>query len=116
MEDVNIISPQQLTSVLPARQIDKSELEDASQAKKIQTAKDFESLLLNKLLDQMKNTVGEWGFEKEGVSSQVDGIFWLYLARDISDQGGLGLWKDIYKSMPGTEDVQQAGKSLDGHS
>ena len=116
MEYSNIITPQQMTSVLPVGQTDKSGLENASQTKKIQAAKDFESLLLNKLLDQMKNTIGDWGFEKDGVSSQVDGIFWLYLARDISEQGGLGLWKDIYKSLPGAEEAQQPGKLLDGHS
>jgi len=60
-----------------------------------QAAKDFESVLLNKLLDEMKNTIGDWGFDEDGVSKQVQGIFWLYLAQDIANQGGLGLWKDI---------------------
>jgi len=60
-----------------------------------QIAKDFESVLLAKLVDEMKDTIGDWGFEKDGVCQQVQGIFWLYLARDIANQGGLGLWKDI---------------------
>jgi len=63
-----------------------------------QVAKDFESVLLNKLLGEMKDTIGDWGFEKDGVCEQVQGIFWLYLAQDIANQGGLGLWKDIYES------------------
>jgi hypothetical protein len=45
----------------------------------------------------MKNTVGDWGFEKDGASQQIQGIFWLYLAQDIADKGGVGLWKDIYE-------------------
>ncbi|RKY25708.1 MAG: hypothetical protein DRP62_00490 [Planctomycetota bacterium] len=66
-----------------------------SDEKRKQIAKDFESVLINKLLDQMKNTIGDWGFEKDGTSRQVRGIFWLYLARDIANNGGFGLWKDI---------------------
>jgi len=62
-----------------------------------QVAKDFESVLINKLLDEMKNTIGDWGFEKDGICKQAQGIFWLYLAQDIANQGGLGLWKDIYE-------------------
>ena len=62
-----------------------------------QVAKDFESVLLNKIMDEMKETIGDWGFEKDEASKQVQGIFWLYLARDIADKGGFGLWKDIYE-------------------
>ncbi|MEJ2648354.1 MAG: hypothetical protein P8016_08120 [Sedimentisphaerales bacterium] len=51
----------------------------------------------------MKDTIGNWGFEKDSASEQVDGIFWLYLARDMADKGGLGLWKNIYDSMPGNK-------------
>jgi Rod binding domain-containing protein len=61
-------------------------------------SKDFESVLLTKLVDEMKETVGQWGFEEEDAASgQVQGLFWLYLARDLADKGGLGLWKDLYR-------------------
>jgi Rod binding domain-containing protein len=65
------------------------------EAGKNQAAKDFESVLIGRVLDQMKNTIGDWGFEKDGVSRQVHGLFWLYLAGDIANNGGFGLWKDI---------------------
>ena len=116
MENAKLINPGELTSILPVRQIEKSGFEKASEDKKVQTAKDFESLLLNNLLNQMKETIGDWGFEKDGVSSQVDGIFWLYLARDMADKGGLGLWKSIYNSMPGNEQAKQSINSLDGNT
>ena len=103
MEDVKLTFPGQIAQILPVKQPDKPKLDNASEAKKIQVAKDFESLLLNSLLSQMKDTIGNWGFEKDGASEQVNGIFWLYLARDIADKGGLGLWKNIYNSMPGNE-------------
>jgi len=39
--------------------------------KKKQFCKDFESVFINKLLEEMKNTIGDWGFEKDGASKQV---------------------------------------------
>jgi Rod binding domain-containing protein len=74
-------------------------IETLSEDKKIQAAKDFESVLLNKLLEGMGDTIGEWGLNKDGVSKQVHGIFWLYLSRHIANNGGFGLWKDIYQAM-----------------
>jgi Rod binding domain-containing protein len=72
-----------------------------------QIAKDFESLLLHKLLEEMKNTIGDWGFSKDGVSKQMQGIFWLQLAQDIADKGGLGLWKNIYEFLTHTEQSKE---------
>ncbi len=94
--------------------LDESRLQSASDEKKKQLAKDFESVLLNKLFDQMSKSIGNWGFDKDGPSEQVQGIFWLYLARDIANQGGMGLWKDIYKSLTGSDQTNNAGRSLDG--
>jgi len=80
--------------------------------KKQQIAKDFESVLLTRLMDQMKETVGDWGFEKDGSAGQMQGIFWLYLAQDIANNGGLGLWKDIHRFMA-DGNQPNAGKTSD---
>ena len=93
--------------------LDKSRLNSISKEKKEQVAKDFESVILHKLLDEMKNTVGDWGFDKDGASKQVQGIFWLYLARDIANNGGIGLWKDIHQFLTNANRANTAGKSLD---
>ena len=90
-------------AVSPPIPLGKINIDSASEEKKKQLAKDFESVFINKLLDEMKNTVGNWGFEKDGPSRQVEGIFWLYLARDIASNGGFGMWKDIYQSLTGSE-------------
>jgi Rod binding domain-containing protein len=82
----------------------------ASEAKKKQFAKDFESIFINKLLDEMKNTVGDWGDEKDGASKQIDGIFWLHMARDIADKGGFGLWKDVSQFITDLEDKNTTAK------
>jgi len=93
LDNLNVISLYKKTATGQPGKIN-----EFSEEKKKQIAKDFESILLNKLLDEMKNTIGDWGFEKDGASKQVQGIFWLYLAHDIADKGGFGLWKDIYES------------------
>ena len=88
-------------------------LKDSSNDRKVQAARDFESLFIGRLLEEMKKSIGDWGFEKDGASEQIQGIFWLYLARDIADQGGLGLWKQIYQLMTESEQASVSGKSLD---
>ena len=112
MEDIKSIFPEQINQALAVKQVDKSNLKNSTEQKKIQAAKDFESILINNLLDTMKNPIGNWGFEKDGASGQIDGLFYLNLAKEISDQGGLGLWKEIYKTMPGNEQVQQTENSI----
>jgi len=74
---------------------------------------DFESVLINKLLDEMKNTIGDWGFDKDETSKQVQGIFWLYLARDIANNGGFGMWKDIYQFLTNPDQANTTIESLD---
>ncbi len=89
---------------------DLGQLAGASELRKQQVAKDFEAVLIEKLLSQMKNTIGDWGLERDGISKQVDGIFWSNLARGIADQGGFGLWKDIYKHMNGADSSGKVGQ------
>jgi Rod binding domain-containing protein len=86
--------------------------DDASDAQKIKFAKDFEAVFLNKLFDEMKNTVINWNDEKDGASKQIDGMFWMHLADELGGKGGLGLWKDIYKSLKTTENTNTEAGSL----
>ena len=78
-----------------------------------QMAKDFESVFVTKLLDEMKETIGQWGFEEEAGASQVKGLFWLYLARDVADKGGLGLWKDLNRFFTDLQNKDTQAQSLD---
>lgn len=80
---------------------------------KKQFAKDFESVFIHRLLEEMKNTIGHWGFEEDGVSEQVEDIFWLYLARDIANKGGFGMWKSIYHFLTNSTQENAAAESLD---
>jgi len=74
-----------------------SDARPAGAKKTEQLAKDFESVLLTQLVDKMKDTVGQSELGEDAAADQVHGLFWLYLARDIADKGGFGLWKDLYR-------------------
>ncbi|NLW86985.1 MAG: hypothetical protein GXY38_08945 [Planctomycetes bacterium] len=68
-------------------------------AKLRKAARDFEALLLHRLMQEMSNTVDHDSLLSGPMTQQVQGIFWLHLAQDMADKGGMGLWKEIYNSM-----------------
>ncbi|HEW79679.1 MAG TPA: hypothetical protein ENH34_06940 [Phycisphaerales bacterium] len=111
MDSAKLILTGAVSPPIPLRDLDK--LDSISEEKKKQIAKDFESVFINKLLNEMKNTIGDWGFDKDGASGQVQGIFWLYLARDIANNGGFGMWKDIYKFLTDSNQTKITTQSLD---
>ena len=76
-------------------------------------SKDFESVLLSKVLDEMKNTIGNGLGDEEAGSEQVKGMFWLFLARDLGEKGGLGLWKDLTRFFKDTQKTNTTAQSLD---
>jgi Rod binding domain-containing protein len=114
MDSAKLILTEPVSPPAPLEHLKKSGLKNVSDEKRKQIAKDFESVLINKMLNEMKNTVGDWGFEKDGPSNQVQGIFWMYLARDIGNNGGIGLWKEIHQFLTNADKANTAGKSLDG--
>ena len=109
MDSAGLILTEAVSQPIALEKIEKTDA--ASQAKKKQVAKDFESVFITRLLDEMKDTVGDWGFEKDGASQQIQGIFGLYLARDIADKGGVGLWTDIYEFLGGSDSANTTPES-----
>ena len=97
----------------PTQLGDLDKIDSLSDEKKKQVAKDFESVFIGKLLDEMKKSVTNWSDEKDGASEQIDGIFSMFLARDLADNGGMGLWKQIYKSMTNINQDTTTNESLD---
>ena len=85
-----------------------------SDEEKKQLAKDFESVFIAKIFDQVKESMGDWGFEEDGASRQIRGLFWHYLAQDVADKGGFGLCQDIYRQLKQMEGAGITGPSLDG--
>lgn len=79
-----------------------------------QIGKDFESVLLTKLFEQVQASIQDSGFDEEDSGAQqVRGLFWLYLAQDVADKGGFGLWKDIYQHIKQMESVGGPAGSID---
>jgi Rod binding domain-containing protein len=80
-----------------------------------QLSKDFESVLVTKLVDTMRETVEQWQGEQEDVAAgQVKGMFWYYLSQDVSDKGGFGLWKDLYRFFADMQKANTVQQSPDG--
>ncbi len=111
MDSAKLILTGAVSPPIPLEKIKKTD--GASEAKIKQFSKDFESVFISRLLDEMKNTIGDWGSEKDGAGKQVEGIFWLYLARDIADNGGFGMWKDIYQFLTDSEHKNTTAELLD---
>jgi Rod binding domain-containing protein len=86
----------------------------ASDEKKKQVAKGFESVFITKLFDQIKESIGSMSMdeEEEGISEQVDGLFWMYLAQDVGEKGGFGMWKDIYRQLQEMDGNKSASEGL----
>lgn len=97
MDSANLILTEPISLPMPLRNLNK--IDSIPEQKKEQVAKDFESILLSKLLDEMKSSIGDWGFEESAASEQIQGIFWLYLGRHLANNGGLGMWKDIHETL-----------------
>jgi len=94
-----------------ADSVQASDATSATDKKTEKAAKDFESVLLTKVLEGMENTVSQFSTEEEAGSEQIKGLFTLFLARDMADKGGLGLWKDLnafFKDMQKTNTTSQS--------
>jgi Rod binding domain-containing protein len=113
VESANLILTEPVGPPSPLGQLGTSSLESIPQDQREKVAKDFESILLNKLFDEMQSTIGDWGFEKDGPFKQVQGIFYLFLARDTANKGGVGLWKDIYEFLSKTDAASAPDQSLE---
>jgi hypothetical protein len=79
-----------------------------------QIGKDFESVLLTKLFEQVQASIEDSGFDdQDSGAQQVRGMFWLHLARDVADKGGFGLWKDIYQHIKQLDGIRDLTGSID---
>jgi len=70
---------------------------DAAAAEKV--AKDFEAILLHRLMEEMRRTIPKSGLLDTATSRQIDGLFWFYLAQEVADNGGIGLCSDLARNM-----------------
>jgi len=85
--------------------MDAAENIDRERLKKEEIAKDFESVFISHMLGEMKKGIGQWGFEQDSASQQMQDLFWTFMGQEAGRQGGIGLWKEIYGSMLQTEET-----------
>ncbi len=85
---------------------------DATDEKKKQLAKDFESVLLTRLFNEVKETIGASGFDEDPAADQIHGMFWSFLARDVGNKGGFGLWQDLYQHFQDMEGSPAPGEMI----
>ncbi len=62
-------------------------------------ARDFESLLLHKLLEAMDKTIIRSELFDSNSSDQIRGMFNHFLAQELAQQGGIGLWRQLHRQM-----------------
>ncbi|MHC4132029.1 MAG: hypothetical protein ACYSSP_02735 [Planctomycetota bacterium] len=105
MDSTKLILTQPISPPSPLESIEN--IKSASEEMKQQAARDFESVLLTKLLDEMKDTIGDWGGETDSAGEQIHNIFWTFLGQELANNGGMGLWKDIYQSLNELEQNNQ---------
>ena len=81
--------------------------------KKRELAKDFEALLVTQLFKEVKASVDASSFDEDPGSDQIHGMFWSFLAEDVADKGGFGLWQEFYEQFKGMEGASGAGELMD---
>lgn len=96
----------------PIEAMDAQAIRGASDEEKKQLAKDFESVLLTKLFEEVKNSIEDSGFDDDVAADQVHSMFWSYLAQDVANKGGFGLWQDLYQQFQAMEGAGADGGSV----
>lgn len=86
---------------------------DMSDVKKKELAKDFESILLTRLFNEVKASINASSFDEDSGSDQIHGMFWSFLAEDVADKGGFGLWQDLYQHFKDMDGAGATGELMD---
>lgn len=103
-------------ATMPERLPTSSDFETAlasSDAQKLKFAKDFESILLTRLFDEIRESIGNCAFEEDPAGEQIQGMFWSYLAQDVADKGGFGLSQEICRHLQDMDGAETAGALMD---
>ena len=71
----------------------------AQQEKLKKVARDFESVFVHQVMSVMKDTVPADDEQEDSSSEQIQGMYWSFMAQAVGDEGGIGMWKDLYSMM-----------------
>lgn len=77
------------------------------------TAKHFEGIFIHQILKQMQETIENASFDPEdNAGKQVHSMYSTFMADAISQQGGFGMWEQIYEQLVQTEGLDPETSSL----
>ncbi len=82
-----------------------------------ESCKDFESVLLNYMIAQMRKTVPETGFLNSSMGSKIfTDMMFEEIAMTIAKSGGIGLGDMLYESLSGQLEAEEARNAKDSFS
>ncbi len=84
------------------------------QEKLKKVARDFESVFVHQVMSVMKDTVQDDDSE-DSSSEQIQGMYWSFMAQAVGDEGGIGLWKDLYSMMSRQQKAGSIEPETDGN-
>jgi Rod binding domain-containing protein len=85
----------------PDAKIGESHKEKLAAAKR--TAKEFESLLVTRMISAMRESVPDSGLTEDAASGQMKDMFWHFMGEEIGSSGGLGVWKQVLRQIQESE-------------
>jgi Rod binding domain-containing protein len=104
-----------IQNVAPLRAVPELPDKASAEGQKIKTfAREFEAVFIGKLLDEMSASVDSLNEEKDGAAKQIDGIFRMELAENLSKNGSLGLAKSLEQYVSQTLSQTQTGEDTRG--
>jgi|GEM_PF-2539667 len=73
----------------------------ADAARVEEAAKDFEALMIHQLFKEVQRAMPEGGLFQDATTKQIQDMFWHFLADEMADKGGFGMWKQLYTDFAG---------------
>ena len=67
------------------------------------TAKEFESLLVTRMISTMRQSIPDAGLTEDAASGQMKDMFWHFMGQEIGSSGGMGVWKQVLRQIQESE-------------
>jgi Rod binding domain-containing protein len=84
------------------------------QEKLKKVARDFESVFVHQVMSVMKDTVPD-DDQEDSSSEQIQGMYWSFMAQAVGEEGGIGMWKDLYSMMSRQQKAGSIEPETDGN-
>ena len=65
----------------------------------IEALKQFEGVLLHRLIGAMRESVPDGGLFEDPSGKQMQDLFWFQMTEEMTRQGGLGMWKQLARQL-----------------